>query len=106
MHEVVCVTKRMGGAFGGKETQAAIPAMIAALVAHKTGRPARVVYDKDLDMHATGKRHPYLVRYDVGFADDGAIRALRFQFFSSGGCSTDLSPSVMERSLMHADNCY
>jgi xanthine dehydrogenase large subunit len=106
MHVVVCITKRMGGAFGGKETQAAIPAMMAALVAHKTGRAARVIYDKDADMHATGKRHPYLVRWDVGFEEDGRLRALKFNFFSNGGCSTDLSPSVLERTLLHADNCY
>jgi xanthine dehydrogenase large subunit len=106
MHEVVCVTKRMGGAFGGKETQAAIPAMMAALVAHKTGRPARVVWDKDTDMQSTGKRHNYLVRWDVGFEDDGVLRALRFHFYSNAGCSTDLSPSVLERTLLHADNCY
>jgi xanthine dehydrogenase large subunit len=105
-HEVVCVTKRMGGAFGGKETQAAIPAMMAALVAHKTRRAARVIYGKDADMMATGKRHPYLVRWDVGFDDDGCILALRFNFFSNGGCSTDLSPSVLERTLLHADSCY
>jgi xanthine dehydrogenase large subunit len=106
MHEVVCVTKRMGGAFGGKETQAAIPAMMAALVAHKTGRSARVVWDKDSDMQTTGKRHPYLARWEVGFDDNGRIHALKFNFFSNGGCSTDLSPSVLERTLLHADNCY
>ena len=105
-HEVVCVCKRMGGAFGGKETQAAIPAMMAALVAHKTGRAARVIYDKDTDMHATGKRHPYLVRWDVGVDDDGGIQALRFEFFSNGGCSLDLSSSILERTLLHADNAY
>jgi xanthine dehydrogenase large subunit len=105
-HEVVCVCKRMGGAFGGKETQAAIPAMMAALVAHKTGRAARVIFDKDTDMCSTGKRHEYLVLWDVGFENDGRIRALKFEFFSNGGCSTDLSPSVLERTLMHADNCY
>jgi xanthine dehydrogenase large subunit len=106
MHEVVCITRRMGGAFGGKETQAAIPAMMAALVAHKTGRAARVIYDKDSDMHSTGKRHPYLVRWEVGFENDGRLRALKFNFFSNAGCSTDLSPSVLERTLLHADNCY
>ena len=61
-HEVVCICKRMGGAFGGKESQAAIPAMMAALVAHKTGRSARVIYNKDDDMRVTGKRHAYLQR--------------------------------------------
>ena len=53
---------------------AADPAMMAALVAHITGRPARVIYDKDADMHATGKRHPYLVRWDAGFEPDGRLR--------------------------------
>ena len=65
MHQVVCICKRMGGAFGGKETQAVIPALMAALVASKTGRAARVVYDKDTDMCVTGKRHPYLCRWNV-----------------------------------------
>jgi xanthine dehydrogenase large subunit len=105
-HEVVCICKRMGGAFGGKESQAAIPAMMAALVAHKTGRPARVIYNKDDDMRVTGKRHAYRSEWDVGFNDDGRIRALRIAFYSNGGASTDLSLAVMERSLLHADNCY
>jgi xanthine dehydrogenase large subunit len=105
-HEVVCVTTRMGGAFGGKETQASIPAMMAALVASKTQRPARVVYDKDVDMRSTGKRHPYLVRWEAGYDGQGRIEGVRLAFFSDGGCSTDLSPSVLDRTLMHADNCY
>jgi xanthine dehydrogenase large subunit len=105
-HEVVCVCKRMGGAFGGKESQAAIPAMMAALVAHKTSRPARVIYNKDDDMRVTGKRHAYLSEWEVGFDDDGRIQALRVHYFSNGGASTDLSLAVMERSLLHTDNCY
>jgi xanthine dehydrogenase large subunit len=105
-HEIVCVTKRMGGGFGGKETQAAIPAMMAALVARKTGRAARVIFDKDADMISTGKRHPYLVRWEVGFERDGRIHALQYEFYSNGGCSLDLSPSILERTLLHADNCY
>ncbi|HEX2474698.1 MAG TPA: xanthine dehydrogenase molybdopterin binding subunit [Lacipirellulaceae bacterium] len=105
-HDVVCVCKRMGGAFGGKESQAAIPAMMAALVAHKTGRPARVIYSKDDDMRITGKRHAYRSEWEVGFDDDGRIRALRIAFYSNGGASTDLSLAVMERSLLHADNGY
>ena len=92
--------------FGGKETQAAIPAMMAALVAHKTGRPARVIYNKDDDMRVTGKRHPYRSEWEVGFDDDGRIRALRVAYYSNGGCSTDLSLAVMERTLLHTDNCY
>jgi xanthine dehydrogenase large subunit len=105
-HEIVCVCKRMGGAFGGKESQAAIPAMMAALVVHKTGRPARVIYNKDDDMRVTGKRHAYLSEWEVGFDEDGRIQALRVQYFSNGGASTDLSLAVMERSLLHTDNCY
>jgi xanthine dehydrogenase large subunit len=105
-HEVVCICKRMGGAFGGKESQAAIPAMMAALVAHKTGRPARVIYNKDDDMRVTGKRHAYRSEWDVAFDTDGRIRAVRIAFYSNGGASTDLSLAVMERTLLHADNCY
>jgi xanthine dehydrogenase large subunit len=105
-HEVVCVCKRMGGAFGGKESQAAIPAMMVALVAHKTGRSARVIYNKDDDMRVTGKRHAYLSEWEVGFGDDGRIQALRVAFYSNGGVSTDLSLAVMERTLLHTDNCY
>ena len=105
-HEVVCICKRMGGAFGGKESQAAIPAMMAALVAHKTGRPARVIYNKDDDMRVTGKRHAYRSEWEVGFDEDGRIQALRVAFYSNGGISADLSLAVMERSLLHADNCY
>ena len=105
-HEVVCICKRMGGAFGGKESQAAIPAMMAALVAHKTGRSARVIYNKDDDMRVTGKRHAYLSEWEVGFDDDGRIQALRVAYYSNGGVSTDLSLAVMERTLLHTDNCY
>ena len=105
-HEVVCICKRMGGAFGGKESQAAIPAMMAALVAHKTGRPARAIYNKDDDMRVTGKRHEYRSEWEVGFGDDGRIQALRVAYYSNGGCSTDLSLAVMERTLLHTDNCY
>ena len=105
-HQVVCICKRMGGAFGGKETQAAIPALMVALVAQKTNRAARVVYNKDDDMCVTGKRHPYLVRWKVGFDASGRIEGIEFDFFSDGGAAADLSTSVMERTLLHADNAY
>ena len=106
MHQVVCICKRMGGAFGGKETQAVIPALMVALVAQKTGRAARIVYDKDTDMLVTGKRHPYLCRWQVGFESDGEIVGLKYDFFSDGGAAADLSTSVMERTLLHAENSY
>lgn len=104
--QVVCVCRRMGGGFGGKETQAAGPAILAALVAAKTGRPARCVLGHEQDFATTGKRHPYLVRYDVGFTNSGTITALRSAWFSNGGFSADLSLPVMERTLLHGENAY
>jgi xanthine dehydrogenase large subunit len=103
---VVCECRRMGGGFGGKETQAAMPAILAALVASKTGRPARCVFGHEQDFRVTGKRHPYSVRYEVGFAGDGRITALTAEFYSNGGFSADLSLAVMERSLLHGENAY
>ena len=106
LHQVVCECKRMGGGFGGKETQSAIPAAMAALVAHYTGRSARVVYGKDQDMRATGKRHAYKVWYRAAFTPEGKILAVDIQLFSNGGAFADLSTSVMERSMLHSDNAY
>ncbi len=104
--QVVCECRRMGGGFGGKESQAAHPALMVALVAAQTGRAARITYARDQDMRVTGKRHPYLARYRVGFENDGAITALAVELFSDGGCAFDLSLAVMERSMLHADNAY
>jgi xanthine dehydrogenase large subunit len=106
MHEVVCICKRMGGGFGGKETQGNIPAIMAALVAQETGRAARVIYNKDDDMCSTGKRHAYRAEWEVGFDDDGQILAYKVQFYSDGGAAADLSTSVMERTMLHAENSY
>jgi xanthine dehydrogenase large subunit len=106
MAQVTCICRRMGGGFGGKETQAALPAALAALVAAKTGRPARCVFGHEQDFQTTGKRHPYLVRYDVGFDGEGRIAGYKADFFSNGGFSADLSLAVMERTLLHAENAY
>jgi xanthine dehydrogenase large subunit len=106
MHQVVCICKRMGGGFGGKETQGSIPAVMAALVAQKTGRAARVVYGKDDDMCSTGKRHAYRAEWEVGFDNEGRILAYRVQYYSDGGAAADLSTSVMERTMLHTDNSY
>jgi xanthine dehydrogenase large subunit len=105
-HKVVVICKRMGGGFGGKETQAAMPAAYAALAAAKTGRPARFAFSKDDDMRYTGKRHPFQSRWQVAFDSAGRITALRVELFSNGGCSCDLSPSILERAMLHADNAY
>ena len=106
MNQVVVTTKRMGGAFGGKEAQATHPAAMAALVAQKTKRPARIVYDKDTDMHVTGKRHPFENRYRVGFTRAGEIVAMKVDLYSDGGATADLSPAVMARAMTHAENAY
>ncbi|MCG8333152.1 MAG: xanthine dehydrogenase molybdopterin binding subunit [Proteobacteria bacterium] len=105
-HQVVSICKRMGGGFGGKETQAAIPAVMAALVAVKNNCPARIAYTKDDDMKVTGKRHPYKIRYKVAFTRKGNITGLTIDFYSNGGATADLSPSVLERSMLHAENAY
>jgi len=105
-HEVVCICKRMGGGFGGKETQAVIPAVMAALVAAKTQRPARVAYSKDDDMRSTGKRHPYKIHYKAAFTSEGKITGVKFDIYSNGGAAADLSTAIMERTLFHSENAY
>src|SRR6185436_13272756 len=99
MNQVVVTTKRMGGAFGGKEAQATHPAAMAALVSQKTKRPTRIVYDKDTDMHVTGKRHAFQNRYRVGFTRGGEIVGMKVDFYSDGGAYADLSPAVMARAM-------
>jgi len=105
-HEVVVQCLRMGGAFGGKEVQANAWAAIAALGARKVRRPVRVRLTRAQDMAMTGKRHPFLARFDVGFDGDGKVRGLSLELFSDGGWSLDLSAPVMGRAMFHADNCY
>ena len=104
--DVVCVAKRLGGGFGGKESQAAPIAAYAALIAQKTGRPARLVLSKDDDMVITGKRNPFQIHYQVGFDASGKILALDAELFSDGGAYADLSTAIMERAMLHSDNAY
>ncbi|KEQ53785.1 xanthine dehydrogenase molybdopterin binding subunit [Sphingobium chlorophenolicum] len=104
--DVTVEVRRMGGAFGGKETQAALFAAAAALVAHKTGRPAKFRCDRDDDMVMTGKRHDFRVCYDVGFDHEGRLLALKLHLASRCGASTDLSPAINDRAMFHSDNCY
>jgi xanthine dehydrogenase large subunit len=98
--------RRMGGAFGGKETQGNLFACIAALVAKKTGRAAKIRPDRDDDMVITGKRHDFVADYAVGFDDDGRIQAVDITYGARCGWSADLSGPVTDRALFHADNCY
>lgn len=105
-NHVVVEVRRMGGGFGGKETQASLFAAAAALVADSTGRPAKLRLDRDDDMVMTGKRHDFEVAYDVGFDDAGRILALDIILESRCGMSTDLSGAINDRAIFHADNCY
>jgi len=105
-HRVVCRSLRMGGGFGGKETQANPYAAIAALAAWRTGLPVRIKLLRELDMQLTGKRHPFLGRYSVGFDDAGMLLAMQVELYADGGWSCDLSPPVLMRAMVHVDNAY
>ncbi|MGQ0428385.1 MAG: xanthine dehydrogenase molybdopterin binding subunit [Gammaproteobacteria bacterium] len=104
--DVVVQCRRMGGGFGGKETQPALLACIAALGALLTGRPVKLRLDRDADFLVTGKRHPFALDYEAGFDDDGLIRGIRMTLAANCGRSVDLSDAVNGRALFHADNCY
>jgi xanthine dehydrogenase large subunit len=105
-HDVVVECRRMGGGFGGKETQMSLFACVAAVLAWRTGRAVKLRLDRDDDMIATGKRHAFLHRYDVGFDDAGRILALDLTLASRCGFSADLSGPVNDRAVFHADNAY
>jgi len=98
--------RRMGGGFGGKETQANLFACVAALGARKFGQPVKIRPDRDDDMRATGKRHDFIVDYDIGFTKSGLIEGVVAKFRARAGNSADLSGPVTDRALFHADNCY
>ncbi|MFC1705204.1 xanthine dehydrogenase molybdopterin binding subunit [Planctomycetota bacterium] len=105
-NQVIVESPRMGGAFGGKETQSHTWAAIAALAARQTARPVRVRLTRDLDMTLTGKRHPFLARYRAGFRGDGRIEALEVTLYCNGGWAADLSEPILDRGLFHLDNAY
>jgi xanthine dehydrogenase large subunit len=105
-NRVVTTCLRMGGGFGGKETQANPFAGVAAIAAHKTGRPVRVKLKRWHDMILSGKRHGFLGQYKVGFDESGKITALDVDLYSDGGWSMDLSPPVLMRAVLHIDNAY
>jgi xanthine dehydrogenase large subunit len=105
-NQVVVECARMGGGFGGKETQAAHFAALAALGARLTGRPVEVWLNRDQDMASTGKRHPWLTKYRAGFDHEGRILGLQVDACSDGGWSADLSGAIRDRYLFHLDNAY
>jgi xanthine dehydrogenase large subunit len=106
VHNVTVQCRRMGGGFGGKESQPALMASTAAILARKTGRAVKLRLDRDLDMVMTGKRHDFLADYDVGFDGQGRILALTVMLASRCGYSADLSGPVNDRAVFHLDNAY
>jgi len=104
--KVTVELRRLGGGFGGKETQAAFYAVAAALLAHASGRPVKLRADRDDDMLGTGKRHDFIYEYDVGFDGAGRIEALDLMLASRCGISADLSAAVNDRAVFHCDNAY
>jgi xanthine dehydrogenase large subunit len=103
---ITCQVRRMGGGFGGKETQATQWAVIAAVAARKTGRPCKLRLDRDDDMLMTGKRHDFKTDYAVGYDSGGRIRAVDIDISARCGCSADLSIGVIDRAMFHSDNAY
>jgi xanthine dehydrogenase large subunit len=105
-HAVTTEVRRMGGGFGGKESQASLIACIAAVLAWKAKRPVKLRLDRDDDMIITGKRHDFNIAYDVGFDDEGLIGGIEYTQAANCGMSPDLSNAICDRAMFHADNCY
>ncbi|MDP3651479.1 MAG: xanthine dehydrogenase molybdopterin binding subunit [Rhodoferax sp.] len=105
-HAVRVECRRMGGGFGGKETQSGHLAVWAALAANKFKRPVKLRFDRDDDFMVTGKRHPFSYEYTVGFDDTGRLSGLKLMMAAHCGFSADLSGPVADRAIFHSDNAY
>ena len=105
-NKVIVRVKRMGGGFGGKETQSNLFAVIAAIATVRNGNAVKIRPDRDDDMILTGKRHPFHINYQVGFEKNGEIRAVDAILSANCGYSADLSGPITDRALFHSDNCY
>jgi xanthine dehydrogenase large subunit len=105
-NRVTAVVRRLGGGFGGKESNASWVAGAAAVAAHRTGKPVKLRLPREVDMIATGKRHGFQYRYTVGFDDDGVVLALDAVLAADAGWNLDLTPGVVARALTHTDNAY
>lgn len=105
-NQITVEVRRMGGGFGGKESQSALFACVASIAAMRLQRPVKLRLDRDDDMLITGKRHDFQFDYEVGFTDSGEIKALKIELLSRAGFSADLSGPVMSRALCHVDNAY
>ncbi|XP_071810476.1 xanthine dehydrogenase/oxidase-like isoform X1 [Asterias amurensis] len=106
IHKVMCHVKRLGGGFGGKESRTCLHAGVCAVAANKVNRPVRLMLDRNEDMLITGTRHPILGRYRAGVSKSGQLRALHIDLYSNCGHTYDCSAAVLERAMLHADNCY
>ena len=106
MHMVRVETRRMGGAFGGKESQGNALAVACAVAARATGQPCKMRYDRDDDMMITGKRHDFRISYRAGFDGQGRLLAVDFTHYTRGGWAQDLTLPVADRAMLHADNAY
>jgi len=105
-HKVISKTKRLGGGFGGKETRGAVGHVCCAIAAYHTGRAVSLIYDRDEDMQGMGQRHAFLATYKVGFTNEGKLMALDADLYNNAGNTLDLSCAIMDRALLHIDNCY
>ena len=106
MHAIEVDVRRLGGAFGGKEEQATPWAVLAALGAHRLGRPVRLVLDRADDMVMTGKRHPYSSDYRLGLDAEGRMAAWEVTYYQNAGATADLSTAILERTLFHSTGSY
>ena len=100
------IVRRIGGGFGGKETQSFLFAAITSIAAKKLSKPVKLRVDRDDDMIMTGKRHDFLFDYEVGFNNSGEILALKIMMASRCGISPDLSGAINDRAIYHIDNAY
>ncbi|KAL0936321.1 xanthine dehydrogenase [Colletotrichum truncatum] len=106
MSRVNMRVRRMGGAYGGKESRSTPIAMYIALAARKSNRPVRMMLNRDEDMSISGQRHPFQSRWKVGVKSDGKIQVLDMDLYNNGGASLDMTGAVMDRACTHIDNCY
>lgn len=105
-NKIVVRTKRLGGGFGGKESRSAVLALPVVFAAYKLRKPVRCMLDRDEDIIMSGARHPFLLKYKVGFDDSGLIKGAQVYIYNNAGYSYDLSPAVLERAMFHFENSY
>ncbi len=100
------ITRRMGGGFGGKETDSSQLACICAIFSEKTNKPVKARLSRKDDMLLTGKRHDFIANYEVGYSDEGLIQGIDMNLSARCGYSLDLSKAIVSRALFHSDNAY